>query len=169
MRPIMEIRRIRGDEGLQLRAIRLRALADSPMAYGSTLAREESYLEAVWHERALRGAAGDNAVTIVAEQNGLLVGMATGLVDAESQMQPTLVGVFVDGTVRRQGVGLELVGNVVLWAKARDSARLNVWITSRNTAAIALYRRCGFQLTGAKKPDAPRPGLVEAEMALDLV
>jgi len=106
----MEIRQIRGDEGLRLRAIRLRALADSPMAYGSTLAREESCPDALWHERALRGATGDNAVTIVAEQNGLLVGMATGLVDAESEygMQPTLVGVFVDGAVRRQGVGLEL-------------------------------------------------------------
>jgi GNAT superfamily N-acetyltransferase len=109
-------------------------------------------------------------VTIVAEQDGLLVGMATGLVDAESEdgMQPTLVGVFVDGAVRRQGVGLELVAKVVDWARARGSARLHVWITSSNTAAIALYRRCGFKPTGAKRPNEPRPGLVEVEMALDL-
>jgi GNAT superfamily N-acetyltransferase len=108
-------------------------------------------------------------VTIVAEQDGLLVGMATGLVDAESQdQQPTIVGVFVDRTVRRQGVGLDLVGNVVRWARARGSARLHVWMTSSNTAAIALYRRCGFQPTGAKRSNEPRPGLVEVEMALDL-
>jgi len=39
----MEIRRIRADEGLRLRALRLRALSDSPTAYGSTLASEELY------------------------------------------------------------------------------------------------------------------------------
>jgi len=62
----MEIRRIRADEGLRLRAIRLHALADSPMAFGSTLAREEAYPETIWHERAAGGATGRNVVTIVA-------------------------------------------------------------------------------------------------------
>jgi GNAT superfamily N-acetyltransferase len=166
----MEIRRIRGDEGLQLRAIRLRALADSPMAFGSTLAREESYAEAVWHERAMRGAAGEDAVTIVAEQDRLLVGMATGLVGGEGpdQIQPTIVGVFVEGAARRQGIGLELVRHVVFWARARGSAHLYVWITSGNAAAMALYRRCGFELTGAKRPST-HTALIELEMALDLV
>ena len=39
----MEIRRIRADEGLRLRALRLHALGDLPTAYGSTLATEELY------------------------------------------------------------------------------------------------------------------------------
>src|SRR5262245_31242987 len=47
----MKIRRIRADEGLALRTLRLAALADSPMAYGSTFAREDAYPDAVWHER----------------------------------------------------------------------------------------------------------------------
>ena len=33
----MTIRRIRADEGLRLRAIRLAAIADAPMAFGETL------------------------------------------------------------------------------------------------------------------------------------
>ena len=56
----MKIRRIRADEGLALRALRLAALADSPMAYGSTFAREHAYPDALWHERAAAGAAGGN-------------------------------------------------------------------------------------------------------------
>jgi hypothetical protein len=66
-RKTMEIRRIRADEGLRLRALRLHALGDSPTAYGSTLASEELYPESIWHERAASGAAGDKVVTIVAE------------------------------------------------------------------------------------------------------
>jgi GNAT superfamily N-acetyltransferase len=128
----MKIRRIRAEEGLALRALRLAALADSPMAYGSTFAREDAYPEAVWHERAAAGAAGGNAVTIVAEHEGRLVAMATGLgssPETQDGSQPTMVGVFVDGTSRRQGVGAALIETIVGWARARGSTRLTVWIT----------------------------------------
>ena len=100
---------------LQLRALRLHALIDAPMAYGSTFAREELYPEAIWYERAATGAAGGNVVTFVAESGNRLVGMATGLVvdlEPENSLQPTMVGVFVDGSVRQQGVGVELVGQI---------------------------------------------------------
>jgi GNAT superfamily N-acetyltransferase len=128
----MKIRRIRADEGLALRALRLAALADSPMAYGSTFAREDAYAEAVWHERAAAGAAGGNVVTIVAEQDGRLTAMASGLgsgPETQDRSHPTMVGVFVEPTSRRQGVGVALIEAVVGWARSRSSARLTVWIT----------------------------------------
>ena len=167
----MKIRRIRADEGLQLRALRLHALADSPMAFGSTLATKESYPEAIWHERASGGAAGRNVVTIVAERDSQLVGMATGLVSdpkAQDESQPTMIGVFVDSRARRQGVGIALVERVVEWAHARGSARIHVWIMSGNEPAAALYRRCGFQPTGATKPSHRTPALLELEMVRNL-
>ncbi len=78
----LEIRRIRPDEGLRLRALRLRALADAPMAFGSTLAREEAFPDRIWHERAAGGAGGDERVTFIAERDGQWIGLATGLADA---------------------------------------------------------------------------------------
>src|SRR5262245_16401701 len=103
----MELRRIRADEGLRLRDIRLRSLADSPMAYGSTLAGEEAYPEAVWHERAANGAAAEKSVTFVAEHDNRLVAMATGLPPESDHHAvsptpspiagPMMVGVYVDG------------------------------------------------------------------------
>jgi GNAT superfamily N-acetyltransferase len=166
----MEIRRIRADEGLRLRDIRLHALADSPMAYGSTLAREEAYPEAVWHERAANGAAGDKSVTFVAEHDNRLVAMATGLPPESDQhaANPMMVGVFVDGAVRRQGVGAQLVDLVIAWARARGWARLLVWITSGSAPALGLYRGRGFRVTGATRPSARTPDLMECELALDL-
>ena len=167
----MEIRRIRADEGMRLRALRLHALVDAPMAYGSTFAREESYPEALWDERASTGAAGGNVVTFVAEHGNQLVGMATGLgvgLEPENNLQPTMVGVFVDGSVRRQGVGVELVEQVVSWAWARGWTRLIVWITVGNEPAIRLYRRCHFQFTGTTRPSAHTPTLIELEMGRNL-
>src|SRR5215475_14576608 len=155
----MEIRRIRTDEALRLRALRLHALVDAPMAYGSTFAREESFPEAVWHERAATGAAGGNVVTFVAERGNL---------EPENNSQPTIVGVFVDGSVRRQGVGVELVEQVVSWARARGWTRLIVWITSGNEPAIRLYRRCRFEFTGTTRPSAHTPSLIELEMVRPL-
>ena len=72
-------RRIRADEGLRLRALRLHALGDSPTAYGSTLASEELYPELICMKRAASGAAGDKVVTIVAKHDNRLLGMATGM------------------------------------------------------------------------------------------
>ena len=99
----MEIRRIRADEGLRLRALQLHALGDSPTAYGSTLATEELYPESIWHEKAVSGAAGDKVVTIVAEHDNRLLGMATELAiwdpPAHDELNPTMVAVFVDDTV----------------------------------------------------------------------
>jgi GNAT superfamily N-acetyltransferase len=166
----MDIRRIRADEGLRLRDIRLHALADSPMAFGSTLAREEAYPEALWHERAANGAAGDNSVTFVAEHDNCLLAMATGLAPDRDQhaASPMMVGVFVNGAARRQGVGAQLVDKVTDWARARGWGRLLVWIASGNAPALALYRRCGFRATGATRPSAHTPGLMECELALDL-
>src|SRR5262249_56071893 len=73
------IRRIRPDEGPNLRALRLRALADAPMAFGSTLAREQAFADAVWRERAERGASGDDSVTFIVEHDGRWLGIVTGL------------------------------------------------------------------------------------------
>ncbi len=165
-----EIRRIRAGEGPLLRALRLRALAETPLAFGSTLAREQGYADTLWQERANGASAGCDRATFVAERDGQWLGLATGLArpdDAQST-GPLLVGMFVDGTVRRLGVGAALVEAVASWARACGSSRLTLWATSGNEPAEALYRRCGFRPTGVTRPLAHTPALVEREMERDL-
>jgi hypothetical protein len=96
----LDIRRVRADEWRQLRALRLRALAETPLAFGSTLAREEAFSETVWQERA---AGGSDRATFAAEQDGRWVGLATGLAagtDDPQQAFPMLVGML---SMRRRG------------------------------------------------------------------
>jgi GNAT superfamily N-acetyltransferase len=166
-----ELRRIRSDEGLQLRSLRLRALADAPMAFGSTLAREESFPEHVWHERAAGGASGADRVTFIAERAGEWLGLASGIVNAPidpNDPGPFLVGMFVDPAERGHGLGAALVDAVVTWARAHGAARLYLWVTATNDPAVALYSKCGFQRTGETQPLPHSPAATEFRMVRDL-
>jgi GNAT superfamily N-acetyltransferase len=167
----LSIRRIRADEWQRLRALRLRALAGAPMAFSSSLAREEAFPDDLWRERAAAGAEGDDRVTVVAEQDGELVGLATGLLPGAPGTDvtvPTLVGMFVDGSVRRQGAGAALIEQIAAWVRDRGQNRLALWVTSTNEAAIALYRRCGFHATRQTRPLPHTPTETEDEMVRHL-
>jgi GNAT superfamily N-acetyltransferase len=166
-----EVRQIRANEGLKLRALRLRALADAPTAFGSTLAQEEKFPERVWHERAESGAVGADRVTFVAEQEGQWIGIATGLArdpEEPNDPQPWLVGMFVAPEARRSGVGVALVEAVVRWARERRANSLSLWVTSTNSPAIALYEKCGFRRTEETKPVTRFSSLTESRMVSDL-
>jgi GNAT superfamily N-acetyltransferase len=167
----MEVRRIRAEEGLRLRTLRLTALGDAPTAFGSTLAREEAFPERVWHERAAGGATGADRATFVAERDGEWIGLATGLAmdpDEPERREPVLVGMFVSPDARGRGVGATLVEAVVEWARARGASRLSLWVSVPNLPAIALYTRCGFRRTGESKPLAHTPSVAEIRMVREL-
>ena len=166
------IRRIRPDEGPRQRAFRLRALADAPMAFGSTLAREEAFTDDVWRQRAERGASGADNVTFVAEQDGRWLGIATGLAsdpDVPDDPRPALVGMFVLPEARGRGVGTALVNAVVDWARQRRATALCLWVTATNDPAIALYEKCRFRRTGESQPLADSPAVALLRMVHDLV
>ena len=150
-----------------MRALRLRALADAPTAFGSTLAREAAFPESVWHERASGGAEGGDRATFIAEEDGEWIGLATGLAEDPEDPKlpgPVLVGMFVDRAARRRGVGVALVEAVSDWARQRGAARLSLWVISGNHAGIALYTRCGFRLMGETKPLDREPAMTERAM-----
>jgi GNAT superfamily N-acetyltransferase len=159
------VRRIRPDEVWRLRALRLRALAEAPQAFGSTLAKESTFADAVWVERATRGAAGEDKVTYVAEEGDRLVGLVTGSVEAG---RFDLFGMFVEPEARGRGVGAALVEAVIAWARARGATILYLGVTSTNHSAIALYERCGFRPTGTRRPLEHTPTLTELEMVREV-
>jgi len=70
---------------------------------------------------------------------------------------------FVDKSARQRGVGAALVERVAGWTQERAD-RLVLWVTCSNQAAIALYRRCGFEPTGSTRPVAHTPASAEQEM-----
>ncbi len=163
--PGWTIERLGPSEWERLRAVRLRALADAPDAFGTTLARDEARPP----EEGSARLADPGAATFIAIADGEDAGLATGR-DYEGQEGAAgLFGMWVAPSHRGRGIGGALVDAVVAWARARGSGRVLLDVADANAPAIALYERKGFQPTGVTGTlPAPREQITEHQRSLAL-
>ena len=142
-----------------VRALRLAALADSPDAFDSSLAREESRTEQDWRAALREGG------QRLAWLDDRPVGMARG---TRHRDEHHLVGMWVSPAARGSGAAGALVDAVVGWARELAAPRLYLWVVGANEAATRLYVERGFAPTGRVQPLPSRPEQVEQQYALEL-
>lgn len=82
-------------------------------------------------------------------------GPPAGLAALVGLASPEL-GMLVRASRRRQGVGSALVLASVAWAEARGAREVVLHVFPHNAAAIALYRRLGFEDRGLLRAVYPR-------------
>jgi GNAT superfamily N-acetyltransferase len=164
------VRRIRAEEWERLRAIRLRALADAPMAFGSTWADEQARPDEFWRSRAAGGAKDADRATFIAERDDEWVGNVTCLLaqGGSGERPAWVVGMWVDPAVRRHGTAQALLRVLAGWARERGADVLNLHVVETNAPAIALYERLGFHATGETVPLPHMPSVRENHMACTL-
>ncbi len=150
-----------------LRKIRLRALQDSPWAFGSTYDREVQFTTADWQQRAAR-CNGDKTIGYLAFDGDAAQAISVGLLDSDTPVRAELVSMWVAPDYRQGGVGKQLVNAVVDWAIAKQAAALYLMVTSGNAGAIAFYQRLGFVKTGHIAPYPNDSRWVEYEMRRSL-
>ena len=156
------IRRLTPPDAPLLRSIRIRALTDSPSAFGSTLSETVERPIAVW-ENMLRP---DGNPFFVYEIDGEVCGLAGGFIpDHDEELH--LVSMWIDPTHRGRGISDALVSHIVDWARSRNASRLILECTEGNRHAEELYVRHGFRRTGMSST-RERDGATEFEMVLDL-
>jgi GNAT superfamily N-acetyltransferase len=143
------VRRLRAGEADLLRDLRLGALRDAPMAFGSTLAREEAYESEQWERWAADSARGERQAVFVAEP---AAGMASGVIDDDDPGLAHLYAMWVAPHARGTGAGRALVEAVIAWATERGAARLTTSVTEGNAVGAALYSAAGFADTGRREP-----------------
>lgn len=161
------VRQVGADDWRRFRELRLRMLKDTPLAYGETYEASLRFGEAVWRERAARGATPGNASFVAEAEDGTWIGIMRGWVPPSAG--PMLVGVFVDAAWRGRSAGVAdaLLDAVVDWARGEgDTLRLEVH--ADNPRAAAFYRRRGFVPTGRTRPYELPPYGDEVEMELRL-
>jgi ribosomal protein S18 acetylase RimI-like enzyme len=136
---MVTVRRLGPDDWEMFREIRLRSLADSPDAFGSTLEREQAFTEADWRQR-LSG-----PVYAVTDPGPVAVG---GLFDDGGVLH--VWGMWTDPAHRGRGHAHRILDALI----APDAdAVLDVNVT--NQAARATYERYGFVATGHLEPLRP--------------
>jgi GNAT superfamily N-acetyltransferase len=146
----VRVRRLREDDWQQLRPIRLEALQEAPMAFGSTYAREVAFTEADW--RARLGRTSVMFLAYGADPNLPPIGMAGGYQPDWTPGAIELVGMWVRPSARGQHVADPLVEAVVGWAREVGAADVRLWLAEGNTSAQRLYSRLGFVETGERQP-----------------
>ena len=151
-----------------LRDLRLRALAEAPDAFGSTLEAEEGMSEADWMGRAAAPADSPPSINLIAEQGTEPVGLAYACLDAADPGRADLYAMWVDPSARRSGFGRAIVDRVADWALSAGAERLVLEVTEGNHAARGLYERTGFVPTGERSPLRPGSSLFVLAMGLDL-
>ena len=145
------------------RTVRLRALQDTPLAFGSTYEREVGLTDEEWAARAAR-CSGGRDVGFMARCDGEFVGLALCLVDGEDGAVGDLISMWVAPEARKSGVGRMLIDAIVAWAAGHGMKMLRLMVTSVNDGAMEFYRRLGFERTGRTEPYPNDPAVVEYEM-----
>ena len=166
--PAFTIRPFTADEWPVYRAIRLRALADAPDAFGSTLAAEEALAPESWAARLARSTTSGIDRALAADINGALVGLAWAKVDADDAAIVNLFQMWVAPEARGQGVAGALLGEAVRWATQRGAQALQLGVACTNIPALRLYEGAGFVEAGVREPMRPGSDLMEQRMRLVL-
>jgi ribosomal protein S18 acetylase RimI-like enzyme len=157
------VERVEPRHAILYKDTRLRALQDSPWAYGSTYARESQFPEEEWLRRSSHGS-GAGPALFLAFDGPNPCGMAGIVPDTVDFARASVVSVWTAPSHRRRGVACRLFRELAAWAHARGIATLYLTATSDNAVAIACYQRMGFRLTGRTEPYPNDPARLESEM-----
>jgi GNAT superfamily N-acetyltransferase len=142
--PVVRVRRITPDDGLTLRDLRLRSIADAPNAFGQPLEEARGRPEKEWHRSARQSSRGDSRTWLVAVHDGRAVGLVQGRKRRPSTL--LLFSMWVDPSVRRHGVGRALIESLEAWGRGWDAVETILWVYGANDDAIRFYRDLGFEI-----------------------
>lgn len=140
----MQLRVISAEDWAAFRALRLRALADSPNAFGVTLAEATPNAEPIWRDRA-----GGPGPVILAFDGDQAVAMG-GLHAPDGSDEAFVWGMWVEPEWRGRGLGSRILQELVDCADRTD--RTVVLHVTEGNDARNLYEEHGFVSTGEWQP-----------------
>ena len=156
-----EVRRVTADDWRELRALRLEALADTPIGFLETLAAAQALPDEDWQARATRGAAGGDSFQVLAWDGDRAVGTCVSFLRDGAAW---LAAVYVAPRARGAGLLAALVAPCTDWARDQGAAVQRLEVHEDNARARTAYERLGFADTGLRAPYPLPPGGQELVM-----
>jgi ribosomal protein S18 acetylase RimI-like enzyme len=164
----VRVRRVRPDEWQELRAIRLRALEDSPDSFGSTAVEARQRDDERWRTWATAGASSSESAVFVAVDGDRMVGLGGSFLHEDDPKVAQIVAMWVDPDCRGRRLGEQLLEAATRWATEEGAEKLVLDVTETNLPARRLYERLGFTETGRSDPLRSNPSLLTLQMAKPL-
>jgi ribosomal protein S18 acetylase RimI-like enzyme len=141
------VRALGEEDWQQYRAVRLRALQESPKAFVATRAQEEAFDEQRWRDRMRRSR------RLVAERGGSPLGVVSlGEGEADFAHTGELFGLWVIPEARGTGVAWKLVEAGAAQALRDGRSHLSYWVGTDNGRAVAFASSFGFRPTSTRRP-----------------
>jgi ribosomal protein S18 acetylase RimI-like enzyme len=167
--PVIRLAPISPQNAETFKVVRLRALQDTPSAFGSTYAKEAQLTDDDWVKRAERwGTTAEGSAGYIAMDGDFACGLVCSFLDQEDATRAHLISMWTAPTHRRQGLGRRLVNEVLAWARSRGATTMWLMVTSSNEAAMTFYEGMGFTRTGRTEPYPNDPAVIEYEMSRPL-
>ncbi|MCS0657050.1 GNAT family N-acetyltransferase [Massilia terrae] len=164
----MTILRLTAADWQSYRALRLRALEDSPDAFAATLEAQLARPDSAWADRLDTAASSPDELPLLAEHAGAPAGLAWAKADAADPAIVELFQVWVAPEARGRGLATALLRAAIGWARERRFRAMTLGVTQGDTPAVRLYRREGFRDIGAPVPLRPGSRLLSQAMRLEL-
>jgi ribosomal protein S18 acetylase RimI-like enzyme len=144
----MLIRALQSNELALHRDVRLRALRESPNAFGQTFDEVNCQPISYWENQTEAVTAPGQNIMFLAGESNDVCGMIYGLRDPQDEYTGRIGGMWVASSHRRQGIGRALLDAVADWAVEHCLRKICLWVSTKNTTAINLYRKAEFSETG---------------------
>lgn len=142
----MTVQRLNPSHAPTYRALMLEAYERHPDAFTSSVA-ERAALPPVWWESRLQEETQARERVFGVFRDGQLAGVAGLSFESREKLRhkATLFGMYVPAQFRQHGLGRLLVEEVLACARAHSGIRqVQLSVTQGNSAAQALYEKCGF-------------------------
>lgn len=167
---MLTLREVGPGDWREARDLRLEMLADTPIAFIERLEDALALSDADWEARHARRLGADSIAFVVVDQDGRWRGHMAVRFEAADEPRAWLLAVWVHPQFRGPEIGAAsvMLGAVRDWLTERGLAELWLEVHEANHRAIAFYERCGFEMTGQRRPYPLDPAADELEMRLGL-
>ena len=170
---LLSVRPIAADDWRAYRAIRLRALQETPSAFGSSWSQEATWGDEVWMARAQASASGEAgrgffAVDHEVDHHDAICGLVWCMLAPADPTTAHIYSMWVAPTARGRGAGKVLLTQCIDWARQAGARQVRLSVAAGNSLALRLYLALGFAPLGQTEPLRAGAELSPQDMVLNL-
>lgn len=149
---MISVQPIKTNEWRKYRDLRLRALRDSPNAFGSTYEAEETRTDDMWGSRVDAATSSEIDCALFAHNHEIVCGLVWCKLSITDPGTADIYQMWVDPAARGLGAGHALLDAAVTWARKMDACRVRLGVTDADSPAMRLYKSYGFRQIGNMEP-----------------